>query len=95
MWRALGSLPAPVIFGSFIDRSCILWRESCGEKGDCLAYKSGNVVFVIISASLVLQGMSVANNICRVFVQKEVKAAFQLSVFHTYVHARKCLNSSK
>ena len=24
-----------------------------------------------------------------------LKAAFQLSVFHTYVHARKCLNSSK
>ena len=56
LWRALGSLPAPVIFGSFIDRSCILWRESCGQKGDCLSYKTGTVVFVIISSSLVLQG---------------------------------------
>ena len=58
LWRALGSLPAPVIFGSFIDRSCILWRESCGQKGDCLAYKAGSVVNVIISSSLVLQGKS-------------------------------------
>ncbi|CAB3979608.1 solute carrier organic anion transporter family member 4A1-like [Paramuricea clavata] len=59
LWRALGSLPAPVIFGSFIDRSCILWRESCGQKGDCLAYKTGSVVYVIISSSLVLQALAI------------------------------------
>ena len=28
-------------------------------------------------------------------VVNRLKAAFQLSVFHTYIHARKCLNSSK
>ncbi|XP_046859247.1 solute carrier organic anion transporter family member 4A1-like isoform X2 [Xenia sp. Carnegie-2017] len=57
LWRAVGSLPAPVVFGSFIDKSCLLWRESCGTRGDCLAYKTGNVVHVIITSSLILQGV--------------------------------------
>lgn len=36
--RLLGTIPAPMIFGSLIDDSCILWQESCNEAGACLVY---------------------------------------------------------
>ncbi|GAB0098809.1 Solute carrier organic anion transporter family member [Sergentomyia squamirostris] len=36
--RILGTIPAPMIFGSLIDESCILWQESCDKFGACLVY---------------------------------------------------------
>ncbi|KAH8409881.1 hypothetical protein KR009_000300 [Drosophila setifemur] len=38
--RFLGTIPAPLIFGSLIDESCILWQEACDEEagGACLVY---------------------------------------------------------
>ncbi|XP_038051581.1 solute carrier organic anion transporter family member 5A1-like [Patiria miniata] len=38
--RALGFLPAPLYFGAAIDGACVLERDECGEKGDCLVYNS-------------------------------------------------------
>ena len=29
--RLLGSIPGPVMFGYFIDRTCLLWDINCGE----------------------------------------------------------------
>ena len=29
--RLLGSIPGPVMFGFFIDKTCDLWDTSCGE----------------------------------------------------------------
>ena len=29
--RLLGSIPGPVMFGYFIDRTCLLWDIGCGE----------------------------------------------------------------
>lgn len=37
--RLLGTIPAPLIFGTLIDETCILWHESnCGDQGSCLVY---------------------------------------------------------
>ena len=30
--RLLGSIPGPVLFGYFIDRTCIQWDSSCGKQ---------------------------------------------------------------
>ena len=30
--RLLGSIPGPVMFGYFIDRTCLLWDIGCGES---------------------------------------------------------------
>jgi solute carrier organic anion transporter family, member 4A len=38
IWRLLGTIPGPVVFGAFIDRSCALWQTNCGQMGNCLAY---------------------------------------------------------
>lgn len=36
--RILGTIPAPMIFGTLIDNTCILWQESCDDAGNCLVY---------------------------------------------------------
>jgi solute carrier organic anion transporter family, member 4A len=40
--RLLGTAPAPLLFGIFIDESCILWETtSCGSgKGSCRLYNN-------------------------------------------------------
>ncbi|XP_048577938.1 solute carrier organic anion transporter family member 4A1 isoform X1 [Nematostella vectensis] len=32
-------LPAPLIFGAFFDRHCVLWEDSCEGRGSCLYYE--------------------------------------------------------
>ncbi|XP_068085065.1 solute carrier organic anion transporter family member 4A1 [Anabrus simplex] len=36
--RLLGTIPAPMLFGGLIDRTCLLWQESCDDNGACLVY---------------------------------------------------------
>lgn len=31
-------IPAPIMFGNTIDSTCLLWKETCGSRGDCLMY---------------------------------------------------------
>lgn len=39
IFRLFGYIPAPIVFGNLIDSTCILWKQSCGEKGGrCLLY---------------------------------------------------------
>ncbi|XP_033109637.1 solute carrier organic anion transporter family member 4A1-like [Anneissia japonica] len=40
LWRAFGSVPGPVIFGAVIDKTCILWEDSCGSQGSCWLYSN-------------------------------------------------------
>ncbi|XP_051157758.1 solute carrier organic anion transporter family member 4A1 isoform X2 [Leptopilina boulardi] len=36
--RILGTIPAPIIFGTLIDEACILWQDTTEGKGACLVY---------------------------------------------------------
>ncbi|XP_078070846.1 solute carrier organic anion transporter family member 4C1-like [Mustelus asterias] len=37
--RILGTIPGPILFGTVIDISCVLWNEdACGQKGACWTY---------------------------------------------------------
>jgi hypothetical protein len=47
IWRLLGAIPGPMIFGLFIDSSCVLWSHTnneCGDNSDnsgsCLIYNN-------------------------------------------------------
>ncbi len=33
-----GFTPGPLIFGTILDKACILWQDSCGQQGSCLYY---------------------------------------------------------
>uniref|UniRef100_UPI00358F6865 solute carrier organic anion transporter family member 4A1-like n=1 Tax=Myxine glutinosa TaxID=7769 RepID=UPI00358F6865 len=51
--RALGGIPGPIAFGSFIDRTCQLWQKDCGELGACHLYHNA-----AMSNSTLLLGIS-------------------------------------
>ncbi|KAI1297651.1 Solute carrier organic anion transporter family member 1A1 [Halotydeus destructor] len=34
----LGSIPYPLIFGWIVDKACLIWETSCGNKGNCWFY---------------------------------------------------------
>lgn len=38
LFRVLAFLPAPVLYGSAIDSTCILWGEKCNKNTSCLYY---------------------------------------------------------
>ncbi|XP_065344246.1 solute carrier organic anion transporter family member 5A1 [Cloeon dipterum] len=39
IFRLFGYIPAPILFGNLIDSTCLLWKNTCGEKGGrCLLY---------------------------------------------------------
>uniref|UniRef100_A0A667ZBX1 Solute carrier organic anion transporter family member n=1 Tax=Myripristis murdjan TaxID=586833 RepID=A0A667ZBX1_9TELE len=38
LFRVLAFMPCPVLYGSAIDSSCILWGSKCGKKTSCLYY---------------------------------------------------------
>ncbi|UYV75934.1 SLCO4A1 [Cordylochernes scorpioides] len=47
-----GTIPAPLLFGVMIDRSCILWQDTCSGSGSCLAfdnYKMSTNVLTIVT----------------------------------------------
>uniref|UniRef100_A0A1Q3FLT1 Solute carrier organic anion transporter family member n=1 Tax=Culex tarsalis TaxID=7177 RepID=A0A1Q3FLT1_CULTA len=55
----LSFLPAPIIFGAIIDRTCVLWGRTCSKKGNCWLYDGlalranmnyTSAVFVIIGS---------------------------------------------
>ncbi|PIK57272.1 putative solute carrier organic anion transporter family member 4C1 [Apostichopus japonicus] len=53
MYRALGTVPGPIIFGSLIDRACLIWEYSdCDDDGGvCWLYDNddfGGYAFKIL-----------------------------------------------
>lgn len=39
-FRLVGTIPAPILFGVAIDSACVLWQDSCGTQGSCVAYNN-------------------------------------------------------
>lgn len=54
---SLGSMPGPVLFGTFIDKTCNLWEKRCNEKGACLEYNNAQLSYLILAAGLLFQGI--------------------------------------
>ncbi|XP_066269003.1 solute carrier organic anion transporter family member 4A1-like isoform X1 [Branchiostoma lanceolatum] len=52
LFRLLGGLPGPVIFGYIIDQACVLWQDSCGEVGACVVYDSSKLGLYLFVSSV-------------------------------------------
>lgn len=50
-----GSMPGPVVFGAFIDKTCILWEETCSGRGSCLEYNNELLSYLLVAAGLFFQ----------------------------------------
>ena len=38
VFRALGSIPGPIVFGVIFDSTCLFWQFDCGRRGNCWVY---------------------------------------------------------
>ena len=43
LWRAIGSIPGPLLYGVIFDTSCIYWQEECGRRGNCWVYNNSSI----------------------------------------------------
>ena len=43
LWRAVGSIPGPLLYGVIFDTSCIYWQEECGRRGNCWVYNNDSI----------------------------------------------------
>ncbi len=50
VYRLIGTIPAPVIFGSLMDRVCLVSAFHCGDytEGSCSIYKSGSLMTTLV-----------------------------------------------
>ncbi|CAH1238380.1 SLCO4C1 [Branchiostoma lanceolatum] len=52
--RFLGAIPGPIVYGSLIDRACLLWNESCDQRGACLMYDNTNLSTYFFTVTFIL-----------------------------------------
>lgn len=38
VFRALGSIPGPIVFGVIFDSTCLFWQFDCDRRGNCWVY---------------------------------------------------------
>jgi len=57
--KLVGSIPGPVLFGYFLDRSCILWEPTCGGAGSCLLYNNHQMSTSIFAICITVKVISV------------------------------------
>lgn len=50
--RVSGSFPGPLLYGAALDGSCILWEETCDQKGSCLYYDNHQMAWYMIALGL-------------------------------------------
>ncbi|CAL1299379.1 unnamed protein product [Larinioides sclopetarius] len=56
--RLLGTIPAPILFGSLIDVSCELWQDTCKKQGACLFYDNQLMSTNVLILACVLKSLS-------------------------------------
>ena len=51
--RAAGTIPGPILFGTFIDLTCILWqvRQCDKTQGSCWLYDSEQMAINVLAIS--------------------------------------------
>ncbi|XP_051875899.1 solute carrier organic anion transporter family member 4C1-like isoform X2 [Pristis pectinata] len=48
--RILGAIPGPILFGTVIDQSCVLWHiDECGNQGACWTYDNPRMAYLFIA----------------------------------------------
>lgn len=66
IYRTVGSIPGPLLFGAMVDLSCVDWDYNCDVRGNCWIYDNDKLSFnaimlclpfVILSAILMFVGL--------------------------------------
>ena len=63
-FRALGSIPGPIIFGALFDASCVYWQEECGDRGNCWVYHNEDLSLRMFGVAVGVRIASVVFALC-------------------------------
>ncbi|XP_066301944.1 solute carrier organic anion transporter family member 4C1-like [Branchiostoma lanceolatum] len=71
--RLLGAIPGPILFGALVDRSCLLWGQTCGsgDRGACLLYDSVNMSNYLFAASFTCNFLGLASLLIALYAWKK------------------------
>ncbi|XP_071507212.1 solute carrier organic anion transporter family member 4A1-like [Diadema antillarum] len=58
LYRALGTVPGPVVFGLLIDSTCLIWEEDCEGGRTCWMYDNGNLATYTLIMTVCLRILS-------------------------------------
>merc|ERR1719206_826555 len=65
--------PSPIIFGSIIDNTCLLWQEECGETTNCLLYDTDALRQALMLTTAGIMVMGVVCDVAVVYYAKDLK----------------------
>ena len=52
IFRLVGTIPGPLVFGALFDSSCLLWQDECGCRGNCWIYDNDGLSRNALSLAL-------------------------------------------
>ena len=64
IWRALGAVPGPIIFGALFDASCEYWQEECDDRGNCWVYDNKSLSLRIFGLTTGIRIVAVLLSLC-------------------------------
>lgn len=70
VFKTFGLLPASVILGHIVDKSCNLWQNFCNKKGRCFDYDIPHLSVNISIFGVALSGMSIVHVTSAVYLEK-------------------------
>ena len=52
VFRALGSIPGPIVFGVIFDSTCLFWQFDCDRRGNCWVYNNVDLSYRALALAL-------------------------------------------
>ncbi|XP_049940041.1 solute carrier organic anion transporter family member 74D-like [Schistocerca serialis cubense] len=80
---ALAFAPGPVVYGALLDSACLVWGESCGERGSCWLYDGKTLRYLL---NFTAAGFLIAGTLLDVGVWYHVKG---LQIYDEDYHEKK------
>ncbi|XP_045141127.1 solute carrier organic anion transporter family member 4C1 [Echinops telfairi] len=69
--RLLGTIPGPIIFGTTIDSTCVLWDiNECGVRGACWVYNNIKMAHMLLAITVTCKVITIFFNGLAIFLYK-------------------------
>ncbi|ELT95620.1 hypothetical protein CAPTEDRAFT_89526, partial [Capitella teleta] len=68
--RFLGTVLGPAVYGYLFDDACLIWQESCGERGSCWIYDGDTLAWNLIAISVAVKFVGCVSFALSLFIYK-------------------------
>ena len=56
-----GTVLGPVIYGSLFDSTCLVWQDSCGDKGSCWIYDRDLLTWYLLAITVCVKFLGIVS----------------------------------